>query len=795
MANKQVTLKRVIDTAGSTDNIYPTTDWDQVENKPSTFTPTSHTHPGTDIIIGGSPTTTPGTSDYIAIKNSSNNIHYANITFNQTHADTFLRRDGSWQTVTSGSTFNGGTITENLTISKTAPKIFMSDDVLVSGLASEVDGELVNYGTNYSQLGSRVASYPGSFFRIDVRDSAASEMFNVKYIPPNGSEQTVFKVSRTGDVVATGNLNVNATGRAATIGGVPTGAPNAVVATQTSYLELVAGAGGNTNSSGLIFHNPGVSTSVLEYVNTDANNAYFNFRSDDTGWELRSNGNRVWHAGNDGSGSGLEADTVDGVHAASLVPQTSFSDFVDGTLVRTDINYSQFSGDSFQLEIEGKSYGQIYPWLVRAQGYIYGDTIINQGIVDYTGNFNIEALRAFNLDGVLCFWWPRASYWNSFAVKVYQSTNAGIVTNRVLTIENSVIPAARTKEVGFNTLRLITSGSIGSQSVNYANSAGSAGSASDYANFLLSRDNRTIAPNNDSNFRVRFGFTAWNNNSTGPYADYLHLRSYSDGSGGKDNLVMFKKEGIGMRIWQQDFGSGTAYSNYSDVWHSQGTLQNGSIWINDGTNANNYNENIRLFAASNGVSVIGFNATGTGGTPVTSILGFSDNLETRVGNTWRTRIYSTGLEVNGGLRTYGATYNRFDTWTELPGFHGFYSSNNSAHIYPNPGSYGSWKIDGSRNGWAGIEFGAGPSGMSLMIGTGGFQSGIHNNSSGWQFLWEGGELKVGKGSSGGNLATVLDSSNRGSYASAVNSTSTESGGLKTRLSGTTLFMTSNGSNA
>jgi hypothetical protein len=44
------------------------------------------------------------------------------------------------------------------------------------------------------------------------------------------------------------------------------------------------------------------------------------------------------------------------------------------------------------------------------------------------------------------------------------------------------------------------------------------------------------------------------------------MRSYTDGSGGADNLVMFKKTGIGMRIWQQTFGSSTAYSSYADVW-------------------------------------------------------------------------------------------------------------------------------------------------------------------------------------------------------------------------------------
>jgi len=41
MANQDITLKR--NNAGTIDNLYPTTTWTQVENKPSTFTPTSHT--------------------------------------------------------------------------------------------------------------------------------------------------------------------------------------------------------------------------------------------------------------------------------------------------------------------------------------------------------------------------------------------------------------------------------------------------------------------------------------------------------------------------------------------------------------------------------------------------------------------------------------------------------------------------------------------------------------------------------------------------------------------------------
>ena len=82
---------------------------------------------------------------------------------------------------------------------------------------------------------------------------------------------------------------------------------------------------------------------------------------------------------------------------------------------------------------------------------------------------------------------------------------------------------------------------------------------------LTSRDNRTISSNEDDAFRLRFGFTSWANNDSSPYADYLHLRSYSDATGGNDNLVMFRKDAIGMRIYQAGFGTSVAYSSFKDV--------------------------------------------------------------------------------------------------------------------------------------------------------------------------------------------------------------------------------------
>ena len=103
---------------------------------------------------------------------------------------------------------------------------------------------------------------------------------------------------------------------------------------------------------------------------------------------------------------------------------------------------------------------------------------------------------------------------------------------------------------------------------------------SGYAGTLIREDNRTVIPDELQSGQLKFGFTSWNNNNSSPYADFLHMRSYTDASGGSDNLVMFLKSGIGMRIWQQTWGSSSPYSSYVDVWTTGNFTQ---------TNINNWN--------------------------------------------------------------------------------------------------------------------------------------------------------------------------------------------------------------
>lgn len=130
----------------------------------------------------------------------------------------------------------------------------------------------------------------------------------------------------------------------------------------------------------------------------------------------------------------------------------STSDFANGTLVTTDIPATAADGDSFVIEITGKSYdGSNPPFKAIAQGYLYGNGIINFSGINYGGTFS-SYIKVFQDGGVLKFWWPRISYWNSFNVNVMtmnDPTDTTITRNRVTAIGNSTEPTG-TKKVQIN---------------------------------------------------------------------------------------------------------------------------------------------------------------------------------------------------------------------------------------------------------------------------------------------------------------------------------------------------------
>jgi hypothetical protein len=175
----------------------------------------------------------------------------------------------------------------------------------------------------------------------------------------------------------------------------------------------------------------------------------------------------VNYAASAGSASNLQ-----GYSAYDLVTESrgmhSGSDFPNGTLVRTDIDANGWAGNSFVMEVSGKSYGSGTPFKLVMEGYLYADTIINVSAMSY-GSYFPGGLMVFRLDGKLCFWWARGSYWNSFEVHVRSAD--GESWNRVTSIGDSPDPGGD-KRVGCTPTQVVHSGNIGSQSVNYASSAG-----------------------------------------------------------------------------------------------------------------------------------------------------------------------------------------------------------------------------------------------------------------------------------------------------------------------------------
>ena len=65
----------------------------------------------------------------------------------------------------------------------------------------------------------------------------------------------------------------------------------------------------------------------------------------------------------DGAGSGLDADLLNGTHLKSIIGFDTKRDFINGTLITTDIDYSGTNGDPFYLEIKGILSNGAYPAL------------------------------------------------------------------------------------------------------------------------------------------------------------------------------------------------------------------------------------------------------------------------------------------------------------------------------------------------------------------------------------------------------------------------------------------------
>jgi len=397
---------------------------------------------------------------------------------------------------------------------------------------------------------------------------------------------------------------------------------------------IVAGGGGGTGAGGslkFVVNN----TNELSGLYADSN------KTGEVALSIASNGtadfnnNAItsinWSASDDGSGSGLDADLLDGQHLSSIMNFHSGSDFANGTLVTTNIPASATNGDSFVIEISGKSYSSTNaPFKVIAQGYLYSNSIINYTGLSYGGDFS-SYIKIFEEGGVLKFWWPRISYWNSFSVNVRAAGGSSL--NRVTAIGNSTEPTG-TKKVQVNL----------QNAWNSANDGNGSGLDADLLDAMNQTSGATantiVSRNGNADFSGRYINSSYFNTSHTQATANSDTIFYSS----TDNYIR-KNTAAGMRA-SLGIGAGGA----GDIWVDiTGDDMTGPLNINGGT-ANGANDGTLYVTATNnndwGLVINKYNGSATE---------YGQDIRVASGATYALRILGTGAEkfrVNGAGNVY-----------------------------------------------------------------------------------------------------------------------------------------------
>ena len=198
--------------------------------------------------------------------------------------------------VSGSTTFDGsGNVTITTTVSDDSHNHVISN---VDGLQTALNGKLSTSGKAAdSNLLDGIDS--GSFLRSDANDTMSGQL-NITY----------------GDQSLWSTHNGSGTGWRGRMGH----------RNSTADTSIFLGSYGSNAS--LSAHNYALNAWDDLYINTVDGNSGGNTRLPSTTYIA---GNTVWHAGNDGSGSGLDADTLDGVQGSSYL-RSDTSDTFNGTL-------------------------------------------------------------------------------------------------------------------------------------------------------------------------------------------------------------------------------------------------------------------------------------------------------------------------------------------------------------------------------------------------------------------------------------------------------------------------------
>ena len=120
------------------------------------------------------------------------------------------------------------------------------------------------------------------------------------------------------------------------------------------------------------------------------------------------NGGTVWHSNNDGSGSGLDADTLDGYHASSFLTSYSETDTLSSVTARGNTTTTHI-GVTTSSPIDFAASGNLGTWIGGIQDATAGWSITNNGIGLKADNNTYAGMVLAGSNGLLYFGRTNAS--------------------------------------------------------------------------------------------------------------------------------------------------------------------------------------------------------------------------------------------------------------------------------------------------------------------------------------------------------------------------------------------------
>ena len=164
----------------------------------------------------------------------------------------------------------------------------------------------------------------------------------------------------------------------------------------SSAIQIQSGnAGTNTRKPQIQFHQYGYGGPAIEY---DGPNDTLNIigptsRLSNTGFKQQ--GNTIWHAGNDGAGSGLDADLLDGISSASFL-RSDANDTATGALTIGNAVYSNYTSADTDITglVAGSTFGSLIESSLNAHlvvGLRDNDVNDSFSVVSGSGNYATDS--------------------------------------------------------------------------------------------------------------------------------------------------------------------------------------------------------------------------------------------------------------------------------------------------------------------------------------------------------------------------------------------------------------------